>query len=86
MDTKTNAKLKVTFPDVPNFPFANYLIVILDAENYSYAVVTDPLRYTLFVLSRAPQMDGETYGKILQELEDQGFDTDKLVETEQPTL
>lgn len=86
VDEKTNAKLKVTFPGVPNFPWANYLIVVLDAENYQYAVVTDPLRYTLFVLSRTPQMDAELYGSILQQLRDLGLNTDKLVLTEQPVF
>lgn len=86
VDEKTNAKLKVTFPGVPNFPWANYLIVILDAENYQYAVVTDPLRYTLFVLSRTPQMDAALYGSILQQLRDLGINTDKLVVTEQPAF
>lgn len=86
VDEKTNAKLKVTFPGVPNFPWANYLIVILDEENYQYAVVTDPLRYTLFVLSRTPQMDAALYGSILQQLQALGINTDKLVVTEQPAF
>ena len=86
VDTQTNAKLKVSFPGVPNFPWANYLIVILDAENYQYAVVSDPLRYTLFVLSRTPQMDPVLYGDILQQLRNAGFNTDRLIVTEQPVL
>ena len=86
VDEKTNAKLKVTFPGVPNFPWANYLIVILDEENYQYAVVTDPLRYTLFVLTRTPQMDAALYGSILQQLQALGINTDKLVVTEQPAF
>lgn len=86
VDTKTNAKLKVSFPGVPNFPWANYLIVILDAENYQYAVVSDPLRYTLFVLSRTPQMDADLYGEILQQLRVAGFNTDRLIVTEQPVF
>lgn len=86
VDEETNAKLKVTFPGVPNFPWANYLIVILDAENYQYAVVTDPLRYTLFVLSRTPQMEPAVYDSILQQLRDLGLNTDKLILTEQPAF
>ena len=76
--------VKVSFPGVPNFPFANYLIVILEEENYSYAVVTDPLKYTLFVLSRTPQMNDATYAAILAELEEMGINTEKLLLTEQP--
>lgn len=82
-DKKTNARLKVTFPGVFNFPFANYLIVILDSENYQYAVVTDPFRYTLFVLSREPNLDEETYQSIIEQLQQLGFNTEKLLRTEQ---
>lgn len=84
VDTETNSRLKVTFPGVPSFPYANYLIVLLEPENYSYAVVTDPFRFTLFVLSRTPQIDPETYDSILAQLEEQGINTDKLLLTEQP--
>ena len=84
VDEETNSRLKVSFPGVPNFPFANYLIVILEEENYSYAVVTDPLKYTLFVLSRTPQMSDATYAAILAELEEMGINTEKLLLTEQP--
>lgn len=86
VDETTNARLKVVFPGVPNFPWANYLIVILDSENYQYAVVTDPLKYTLFVLSRTPSMEASTYEQILQQLEDKGINTDKLLLTDQPVF
>ncbi|MAR92208.1 MAG: lipocalin family protein [Pseudomonadota bacterium] len=84
VDENTNARLKVSFPGTPNFPWANYLIIILDDQHYQYAVVTDPLRYTLFILSRTPQMEPELYADILQQLQDKGFNTDKLILTEQP--
>lgn len=83
VDSQTNARLKVTFPGVPDFGFANYLIIILDTQEYNYAVVTDPLRSTLFVLSRNPQMDAETYSAIVEELQVKGFDTDRLIKTQQ---
>lgn len=86
VDTATNSKLKVSFPGVPNFPWANYLIVILDAENYQYAVVTDPLRYTLFVLSRTPQLEPAVYNDILQQLQTLGIATERLILTEQATM
>lgn len=84
LDTETNAKLKVTFPEAVNLPYANYLIIILDEDDYSYAVVSDPLKYTLFILSRTPQMDEDVYTGIISELEDMGFDTGKLITTQQP--
>jgi apolipoprotein D and lipocalin family protein len=83
VDKETNARLKVSFPGVPNFPFPNYLVVILD-ENYEYAVVSDPFRFTLFVLSRTPQMDPIVYQQILSELKAQGFNTARLLPTLQP--
>ena len=84
-NTKTNAELIVNFPSVPfNFPFANYLIVVLDQENYSYAAVTDPFMSTLFILSRTPSLDASTYQRILGELEALNIDTSKLVVTPQP--
>lgn len=84
VDESTNSRLKVSFPGVPNFPWANYLIVILDEENYQYAVVTDPLKYTLFVLSRTPQMEPELYSDILSQLDSVGINTEKLLLTPQP--
>ena len=84
VDEQTNSRLKVSFPGAPNFPWANYLIVILDEENYQYAVVTDPLQYTLFVLNRTPQMDADLYSEILTQLDEMGINTEKLLLTPQP--
>lgn len=83
VDEETNSRLKVTFPEAPNLPYANYLIVLLDEENYQYAVVTDPFQTTLFVLSRTPQMDNELYSEILVELDNQGIKTGNLILTPQ---
>ncbi len=83
-DEESNAALKVTFPDVPDFGYPNYLIVVLDEADYQYAVVTDPFQYTLFVLSRTPQMDDNTYAMILGELAARDIDASQLVLTEQP--
>ena len=82
-DEDTNAALKVTFPGVPDFGYPNYLIVVLDDVAYEYAAVTDPFTYTLFILSRSPSMDDNTYSMILGELENKGVDTSKLVLTPQ---
>lgn len=72
-----NAKLKVQF----FWPFrANYWIIDL-AEDYSYAVVSDPGRSTLWILSRTPEMDQEVYDAILEKLEDWGFDLSRLRRT-----
>jgi apolipoprotein D and lipocalin family protein len=76
----------VNFPTVPfNFPFANYLIVVLDTD-YQYAAVTDPFKSTLFVLSRSPQLEPDAYQTILQELAALNINTERLLLTPQPTV
>ena len=55
-----------------------YWIVLLDEENYQYAVVTDNRQFTLFVLSRTPEMDKDLYDGILAELEAKQVDTSRL--------
>ena len=85
-DKKTYAKLKVRFaPSYTSFlPFvwADYWIIDLD-PNYQYAAVGTPKRDYLWILSRTPQMDENTYEGILNRVRAQGFDTDKLVKTPQ---
>ena len=75
-DPSTNAKLKVTFPGIP-FP-ADYWIVQLGA-NYEYAVVGEPTRTNLFILSRTPTLDEDTLNAILTELVNQGYDPARLI-------
>lgn len=73
-DESTNAKLKVQF----FWPFrANYWIIDL-GENYEYAVVSEPRRKFLWILSRTKSMPEEQYQQILQRLTDKGFDISKL--------
>lgn len=75
----SNSKLKVSFFR----PFyGDYWILMLD-EAYSYAVVGDPSREYLWILSRGPVLDGETTDKILAALPALGYDASKLIWTEQ---
>jgi len=77
-----NAKLKVQF----FWPFrGNYWIIDL-AEDYTYAVVGDPSRKYLWILSRTPAMDPALYDEIVRRIEVQGFDTTKLVKADQSCL
>ncbi len=79
VDPATNAKLKVSF----FWPFSgDYWIIDLD-ENYRYAVVGHPERKYLWILSRTPQMDEETYTNILERLRTQGYDPAKLIRVPQ---
>ena len=74
-----NARLKVQF----FWPFkGNYWIIDL-AGDYSYAVVGDPTRKYLWILSRTPEMDPSIYDAVVSRAGEQGFDTAKLVRMDQ---
>lgn len=82
VDNKTNAKLKVTF----FWPFyGDYWILDL-GPNYEYAVVGEPGRKYLWILSRSPQMDEALYQQLLQKMAAQGFNTELMIRTSQPTI
>lgn len=77
-DKDTNAKLSVDF----GLPWkGDYWIISLDPE-YRYAVVSDPGRRSLYVLSRTPQMNADLYRKALGDVAGQ-VDVSKLKLTEQ---
>jgi apolipoprotein D and lipocalin family protein len=86
VDEETNAKLAVTFDreEIKNFEFP-YWIIALGAE-YDYAVVSNPGKSVLYILSRTPAMDSQLYADIIGELKKQGFNTNKLELTAQPAL
>ncbi len=75
-DKKTNAKLKVTF----FWPFyGKYWIIELDPE-YRYAVVSEPGRDYLWILSRTPKLDPAVYDAITARLRQNGFDPSRLIQ------
>jgi len=75
-----NAKLKVSF----FWPFwGNYWIINLDDKDYQWAVVSDPSRKYLWILSHTPQMDDELYLKLVDYCKSVGLSTDLLVKTDQ---
>jgi len=77
---ESNAKLYVQFI----WPFkADYWIIDL-GEDYEYAVVGQPSRRYLWILSRTPQLDTATYDAICRRLLNQGYDPAMLVRTPQP--
>ena len=79
-DKATNAKLKVTF----FWPFyGDYWILDL-GSNYEYAVVGDPKRKYLWILSRQQEMTNELYEQLLAKATQQGFDVSRVVRTQQP--
>ncbi len=78
-DATTNSKLKVTF----FWPFyGNYWIVDLPSD-YSYAIVGEPQRKYLWILSRTPKMDPVLYESLLLKVEQIGYDPEKLIKTPQ---
>ena len=80
VDKTTNAKLKVTF----FWPFyGDYWILDL-GPNYEYAVVGEPDRKYLWILSRSPQMDEALLQKLLEKMAAQGFNTEMMIRTSQP--
>ena len=79
-DTKTNAKLEVSF----FWPFwGDYWIIDL-GDDYEFAVVGHPSRDYLWILSRVPTMDATVYAGILQRLRDKDYPLDRLKRTLQP--
>jgi len=73
-DAQTFSKLKVTF----FWPFfGDYWIIDLGA-NYEYAVIGEPGRKYLWILSRTAQMDDKVYAEIAARLAAQGYDASRL--------
>jgi apolipoprotein D and lipocalin family protein len=80
VDKKTNAKLKVRF----FWPFTGaYWVIGLDAD-YKWAIVGNPGRNYLWILSRTPQMDDALYNELLRLIADKGYDLAKIKKTLQP--
>jgi len=81
VDEETNAELKVRF-----FLFGqgDYWIIDLD-ENYQWAVVGDPARATLFILSRTPTLEDAVYQGILSRVREKCYDPEDLNLTVQVT-
>ncbi len=74
-----NSKLKVTF----FWPFSgDYWIIDLDPD-YRWAVVGEPGRRYLWILSREPQLASALYQQIVERAKQRGFDTGKLLKTRQ---
>lgn len=81
-DPVTHAKLIVNF--VPSWlrwtgiGNGDYWIIDLD-KDYTYAVVSEPRRKYLWILSRTPTMSQVTYRDILNRLIDQKFEVSKII-------
>ena len=80
VDKQTNAKLKVTF----FWPFYGKYWILDLGPNYEYAVVGEPGRDYLWILSRTPTMDEGLYQKLVAKMRARGFDTTRMIRTVQP--
>jgi apolipoprotein D and lipocalin family protein len=77
-DKKTNARLKVQF----FWPFTGaYWIILLDEKDYQWAVVSDPSRKFLWILTRSPYLDKGFYDSLLVQIKAMYLDTDKIAIT-----
>lgn len=57
---------------------------ILDlGPNYETAVVGDPSRDYLWILSRSPEMDEAVYQQLLARMQTRGFSTERMIRTSQ---
>lgn len=74
-----NARLKVSFQR----PFYGKYWIIDLAPDYSWVVISNPKRSTLWILSRNKTMDTTLYQSILDNLAGNGFDTTRLVKMKQ---
>jgi apolipoprotein D and lipocalin family protein len=78
-DKNFPGRLKVRF----FWPFSgNYYIIELD-NNYRYALVGEPSRKYLWILSKDKQLDSNIYSSLLEKADQMGFDTKKVIKINQ---
>jgi len=84
VDPVTNAKLEVAFaPEALRWipaVWGNYWVIEL-APDYRYAIVGEPSRAYLWVLSRAPTLDEATWTAIDARIAAAGYDRAKVTRT-----
>ncbi|KAM7508311.1 hypothetical protein LguiA_018764 [Lonicera macranthoides] len=80
------AKLKVKFyvpPFLPIIPVTgDYWVLFLD-DDYQYALIGQPSRKYLWILSRQTHLDEEIYNQLVEKAKEQGYDVSKLHKTPQ---
>jgi apolipoprotein D and lipocalin family protein len=79
VDPVSKAKLKVRFGWIGS---GDYWILVLNSF-YEYAVVGEPSRKYLWILSRTPSMDRGTYRGLLDRIEELGYDSSQVVPSRQ---
>eukprot|EP01018_Ginkgo_biloba_P005977 Gb_06015 [translate_table: standard] len=78
------AKLKVKFyvpPFLPLIPvLGDYWVMMID-QDYKWAMVGQPSRKYLWILSRQPQLEEAIYNHLLEKAQQQGYDVSRLQKT-----
>jgi len=86
---RPNSVLKVRFaPAFLSFipqVWGDYQVMAL-SPGYEWAVVGDPAREYLWILSRTPALSDEVYRQAVAEAKSQGFDTSRIEKTRQSTF
>jgi apolipoprotein D and lipocalin family protein len=74
IDKTSNAKLKVQF----FWPFAGDYWILELADDYRFALVGEPKREYLWILSRTPELNDKDKNYLLQRIQYHGYTTEKL--------
>ena len=89
VDKNSNAKLKVTFLPAwlrwTGIGSGDYWVVDL-ASDYRYAVVSEPGRNYLWILSRTPVMEQKDYQAVLDRMAILGLDATRLIASQPRNL
>ncbi|KAG4991096.1 hypothetical protein AAZX31_09G092100 [Glycine max] len=87
VDPKSDeAKFKVKFyipPFLPIIPINGDYWVLFTDDEYQYALIGQPSRNYLWILSRKPHLDDEIYNELVQRAKNVGYDVSKLRKTPQ---
>ena len=78
-DDETNAKLKVQF----FWPFKGDYWILEVGDNYEYALVGEPSRKNMWILSRTAEIELDALKRLVNKAQENGFDTEKLIYTQQ---
>jgi apolipoprotein D and lipocalin family protein len=84
-EPQTCSKLQVSFaPLLPWFiAGGSYWIINLDQDQYSWAMVGNPQKTCLWILSRDPWLSAAVYSYLINDAILKGFDTSSLIRTNQ---
>ena len=66
--------------------YGSYVIMDLDQQNYSWALVCGPDKSYLWILARDPKLDDEIKKRLIDKATAQGFDTGRLIFVDHESL